>query len=139
MLSRDLHLRLCFQTYLPKTRLVEGVYGFKDGYEYYRQLLQWHLSVDMDPMKVYDLGLSEVARIKANMENVSWLFQNLVLGTSRAKKQKQEFPLGLFWDPDARPDQHVILEASWVYRHWSTFHLTLTDQKKRSKDKRTQT
>ncbi len=32
--------------------------------------LRWHLTVDMDPQKVHDLGKQEVARIRSNMEKV---------------------------------------------------------------------
>ncbi len=57
------------------TRPTEGIYGFDNGYEYYRQLLRWHLSIDVDPMEVHNMGLAEVARIKIKMEEVRTVTQ----------------------------------------------------------------
>ena len=64
-------IEILLQTYLPGTRQTEGVHGFDNGFEYYKSLLYWHLSIHMDPKEVHNLGLKEVARIKQKMESVS--------------------------------------------------------------------
>ena len=31
---------------------------------------RWHLTIEMDPKEVHDIGLKEVARIKKDMEHI---------------------------------------------------------------------
>ncbi|XP_055956635.1 uncharacterized protein LOC126817315 isoform X2 [Patella vulgata] len=51
-------------TYMSNTRKSYGVDGWKDGQEYYKACLKWHLSTDMSPAEVHQKGLDEVKRIK---------------------------------------------------------------------------
>ena len=53
------------------TRKHFGVWSFTNGSEYYDSLLKWHLSVNLSPSEVHEIGLSEVTRIKKEMERVS--------------------------------------------------------------------
>ena len=41
-----------------------------NGEEYYRNALKWHLSVNITPEEVHDIGLAEVSRIRIEMEKV---------------------------------------------------------------------
>ncbi len=64
------------QRYMPYTRAAIGVGSLPNGTAYYKSLLRWHLSMDIDPEDVHAIGLKEVARIKIEMEKVnlfSWL------------------------------------------------------------------
>ncbi|KAI0229144.1 hypothetical protein LSAT2_020410 [Lamellibrachia satsuma] len=56
--------------YLPATRKHYAISSLDGGTEYYHSLLKWHLSVDMDPEVVYDVGVRQVERIRWQMENV---------------------------------------------------------------------
>ncbi|XP_033759490.1 uncharacterized protein LOC117341737 [Pecten maximus] len=56
--------------YMAHTRPGIGVNTLANGEEFYRACLKWHLSVDMSPEEVHNLGLQEVERIYQNMLNV---------------------------------------------------------------------
>lgn len=56
--------------YMPETRTEYGVKCLPSGAEYYQECLRWHLSVNMTPQQVFDLGKSEVARIRQGMDEV---------------------------------------------------------------------
>ncbi|XP_074655055.1 uncharacterized protein LOC141908764 isoform X2 [Tubulanus polymorphus] len=58
------------QKYLSNTRNGYGVSSLPGGAEYYEAALKWHLSTDMTPDKVHELGHSEVARIAAEMHKI---------------------------------------------------------------------
>ncbi|KAL5005456.1 hypothetical protein ScPMuIL_018912 [Solemya velum] len=53
--------------YLPQTRSEYGVGAWGNG-EFYKACLRWHLSVDMGPEEVHDIGRREVERIKSEMD-----------------------------------------------------------------------
>ncbi|XP_060078024.1 uncharacterized protein LOC132557546 [Ylistrum balloti] len=56
--------------YLLHTRPYTGVNSLENGEEYYRACLKWHLSTDMSPDEVHNIGLQEVERIYQNMLKV---------------------------------------------------------------------
>lgn len=56
--------------YLPAARENVGLSAMKGGARLYRLLVREHTSVDLDPAKVHALGISEVARIQREMEQV---------------------------------------------------------------------
>ncbi|ESP00691.1 hypothetical protein LOTGIDRAFT_157981 [Lottia gigantea] len=53
--------------YIPNTRQSYGVDGWRDGQDYYKACLKWHLTTDMTPREVHQKGLEEVKRIKEEM------------------------------------------------------------------------
>ncbi|KAL5003933.1 hypothetical protein ScPMuIL_017389 [Solemya velum] len=57
--------------YMPKTRVGLGIGSWNRGSEYYTQCLKWHLSVDMTPEEVSQMGLQEVQRIYSKMTEIS--------------------------------------------------------------------
>jgi uncharacterized protein (DUF885 family) len=64
---------LCLKEYLPMSRKHEGLlslYHVPNGKELYKVCLQYHLSLEMDPQEVHDIGLREVERIRNEMEKV---------------------------------------------------------------------
>ncbi|WP_198408382.1 DUF885 domain-containing protein [Chryseobacterium sp. StRB126] len=56
--------------YLPKARSSSGINVFSNGKEMYKDYIFSMVTVDKDPEEVYKLGLSEVARITAEMETI---------------------------------------------------------------------
>ncbi len=47
-----------------------GVWDLPDGGEYYARMAQYWTTVDMSPDEIHELGLAEVARIRAEMEAI---------------------------------------------------------------------
>ncbi|XP_048747204.2 uncharacterized protein LOC125659548 [Ostrea edulis] len=54
--------------YMPNTRAHYGVNSLQNGSEYYRACLKWHLSFDMTPDEVHQVGVQEVERIHGDMK-----------------------------------------------------------------------
>ena len=48
----------------------QGVHALPDGLDFYRALLKSNTTTDMTPEEVHQLGLSEVARLRAAMEEI---------------------------------------------------------------------
>ena len=47
-----------------------GVSGWPEGHSFYEAVLRWHLTLDMTPQEVHQIGLDEVSRIRNQMEQV---------------------------------------------------------------------
>ncbi len=58
------------QTYLPLAREAPGLWAMKDGAKVYASALRHHTTTDLQADAIHRLGLSEVARIRAEMEAV---------------------------------------------------------------------
>ncbi|XP_021368265.1 uncharacterized protein LOC110459975 [Mizuhopecten yessoensis] len=58
------------EKYMENTRKHIGVGSWREGKEFYRACLKFHLSVDMTPEEVFKLGQDEVARILKRMKKV---------------------------------------------------------------------
>ncbi|XP_060082677.1 uncharacterized protein LOC132561973 [Ylistrum balloti] len=58
------------EIYMKNTRSHIGVGSWREGKEFYRACLKFHLSVDMTPEEVFKLGQDEVARILKRMKKV---------------------------------------------------------------------
>jgi uncharacterized protein (DUF885 family) len=56
--------------YLPKTRTSSGISELPGGREFYRALVKYHTMTELTPDRIMTLGLSEVARIRKQMEEV---------------------------------------------------------------------
>jgi uncharacterized protein (DUF885 family) len=57
-------------TYLPAARTTAGLAGLPGGREWYPLLVRSSTTTSMTPTEVHELGLKEVARIRAEMETV---------------------------------------------------------------------
>lgn len=70
----------------------EGINSLKNGAAWYQQCLDFHLSCQMTPQEVHDIGLKEVARLKGRIlqlayeENLGQTFPDI----REALKKKQE-------------------------------------------------
>ena len=58
------------ETYLPLAREAPGLCAMKDGDRLYADLLRRHTTTDLDAERIHALGLSEVERIRGEMEAV---------------------------------------------------------------------
>jgi uncharacterized protein (DUF885 family) len=57
-------------TYLPVARSTSGIGNIKNGDKYYNYLVKYWTTTNKTPEEIYQTGLAEVARIKAEMEKV---------------------------------------------------------------------
>ena len=56
--------------YLPATRSSLGASALPDGREFYRHRVRKFTTLEISPEEVHSLGLSEVKRIRAEMESI---------------------------------------------------------------------
>lgn len=56
--------------YLPGARATVGASDLPDGQAYYEGQVRWFTTLDVTPQEVHEIGLGEVARIRAEMEEV---------------------------------------------------------------------
>ena len=56
--------------YLPGARETIGASDLPDGQAYYADQVRWFTTLDVTPQEVHEIGLGEVARIRAEMEEV---------------------------------------------------------------------
>lgn len=56
--------------YLPKCRDSVGIWDTPNGRARYAQLARWYTTTDLTPDQIHELGLKEVARIRAEMMQV---------------------------------------------------------------------
>lgn len=56
--------------YLPKARTTSGIGSLPDGKAYYEYLTRYQTTTDKTPEEIYNIGLSEVKRIRGIMDSV---------------------------------------------------------------------
>ena len=56
--------------YLPKTRTSSGIGTLPDGAKYYAYLVRQQTTTNKTPEEIYQTGLQEAARIRANMDSI---------------------------------------------------------------------
>lgn len=56
--------------YLPVSRDTYGVSALPNGYEWYENLAEYHTTTDLSPDEIHNIGLSEVKRIRSEMQEV---------------------------------------------------------------------
>lgn len=64
-------LRTFFEKeYIPTCRETHGLSSIPEGTAYYQYLIKSHTTTNLKPEEIYEMGLKEVARLKAEMEKV---------------------------------------------------------------------
>jgi uncharacterized protein (DUF885 family) len=58
-------------TYIPKCRDSISVSDLPDGAEFYKFLIAWHTTTDLTPRQIHEIGLEQVKKIRAEMDQVS--------------------------------------------------------------------
>ena len=90
-----------YEKLLPKTKGNHGVWALPDGAAFYAWSVKQHTTTDMTPDQVHALGVSEVARIEAEMDAILRA-EGLAEGTVGARvKQLGQRPEQLYPDSDA--------------------------------------
>ena len=56
--------------YLPRSRDSIGISDVPNGKEWYEYLARYHTTTDLTPDEIHEIGIREVARIRAVMEEV---------------------------------------------------------------------
>ena len=96
-----------YETLLPKTMGNNGVWALPDGKAFYAYAVKMHTTTDMTPDEVHQLGLSEVARIEAEMEAILQA-EGLTLGSVGARVQGiSKRPDQLYANTDAGRQQII--------------------------------
>ncbi|MGH8035593.1 MAG: DUF885 domain-containing protein, partial [Lysobacterales bacterium] len=58
------------EVYIPGARATLGAYQLPDGERFYQAQIRLYATVDMSPKEIHDIGLSEVKRIRAEMDAI---------------------------------------------------------------------
>lgn len=96
-----------YEQLLPKTTGNHGVWALPDGKAFYAYAVKMHTTTDMTPDEVHQLGLSEVARIEAEMEIILQA-EGLTLGSVGARVQGiSKRPDQLYANTDAGRQQII--------------------------------
>jgi uncharacterized protein (DUF885 family) len=79
--------------YLPKTRASAGISAIPKGAAWYAYQVKHHTTTDMKPDEIYELGLKEVARIRAEMAKVQagYKFEGSVTEFLKWHEKQPEF------------------------------------------------
>ncbi len=102
-------IRTFFDTeYLPKTRKTIGISNFPDGLNFYKELVHHFTSTEIPYEEIYQIGLKEVDRIRAEM--------NEVMKEAKFTGTFQEFINFLRTDPKfyASTAEQLLKEASFI-------------------------
>lgn len=96
------------EEYMPGSRDSIGISEVPGGREYYQSLVRYHTTLDTSPEEVHQRGLSEVARIRAEMEEVI-----AETGFEGTFAQFLEF---LRTDPQfyAETEEELLMHAAWI-------------------------
>jgi uncharacterized protein (DUF885 family) len=94
--------------YVPAARATLAATALPDGEAYYRFLVRSFTTLDLDPKAIHELGLAEMARLRAEMEGV--MRESGFAGTFAG------FLAFLRTDPRfyAKSPEELIKEASWI-------------------------
>ena len=58
------------ERYLPVCRETVGIWDTPDGEAFYRERVKFHTTTDLSPEEIHAIGLQEVARIRAEMDDI---------------------------------------------------------------------
>lgn len=96
------------EEYIPGARDNLGAYELPDGEAYYRYLVRYFTTLDMTPEEVHELGRSEVARIRGEMETI--------IAEVGFKGSFADFLQFLRSDPQfyAKTPEELLKEASFI-------------------------
>jgi uncharacterized protein (DUF885 family) len=101
-------LKFVRDEYIPHTRTTLAAYDLPDGKAFYRQTIREYTTLDLSPEQIHKIGLSEVARLHAQMVDVM-----------KQTGFKGDFPAFLHYlrtDPKfyAKTPQELLNRAAWI-------------------------
>lgn len=96
------------QEYVPGARTTLAAEAMPDGEAYYRQQIREFTTLDLSPQEIHDIGLKEVARIRAEMDQV--------IEQSGFEGDFDAFLHFLRTDPQfyAKTPQELLNHAAWI-------------------------
>jgi uncharacterized protein (DUF885 family) len=105
-------LKFMRSEYVPGMRTTIAAAELPDGKEYYRAKVREFTTLDLDPAAIHELGVTEVARLHAEM-----------LAAMRASGFKGEFPAFLAMlrsDPRfyAQTPEELLMRAAWIAKRF---------------------
>jgi uncharacterized protein (DUF885 family) len=96
------------EEYVPAARADLGISSVPEGRELYRTLVRFHTTLETTPQEVHDRGLAEVARIRAEMDEV--------IAETGFQGSFEEFLHFLRTDPQfyAETEEELLMRAAWI-------------------------
>jgi uncharacterized protein (DUF885 family) len=58
------------ERYIPASRKTDGIWDTPDGIKFYEERARFHTTTNLTPEEIHQIGLKEVARIRAEMDKV---------------------------------------------------------------------
>jgi len=101
-------LKFVRDEYIPKSRVTLAAESLPDGKAYYKAQILEYTTLDMDPDAIHKLGLSEVARIHAQMLDV--MHQTGFKGDFPAFLQYLRTDLKFY----AKTPEELLMRAAWI-------------------------
>jgi uncharacterized protein (DUF885 family) len=94
--------------YWPGARTTTGASELPDGRQFYRSMVRDFTTTELTPAEIHEIGLKEVARIRADME--------ATMRSTGFKGSLAEFMLFLRTDPQfyAKTPEQLLGKAAWV-------------------------
>jgi uncharacterized protein (DUF885 family) len=101
-------LRFMSEEYIPGTRETLGAYDMPDGAAYYDQQIRDYTTLDLSADEIHQIGLKEVARIRAEMEQI--------IKDVKFQGSFADFLAFLRSDPQfyAQTPEQLLKEAAWI-------------------------
>jgi uncharacterized protein (DUF885 family) len=95
-------------TYIPKARTTLAAESLPNGKAFYRRQIKDYVTLDLEPAAIHEKGLSEVARIHAEMEQV--------MHEAKFEGEFADFLKFLRTDPQfyAKDAEELLMRAAWV-------------------------
>jgi uncharacterized protein (DUF885 family) len=108
---RDL-LKFMRTEYVPKTRTTLAAEALPDGRNFYRAKIREFTTLDMDPAAIHELGVKEVARLRAEMDAVRQ--------ETGFKGDLPAFLASLRTDPKfyAKTPDELLMHAAWIAKRF---------------------
>ena len=99
--------------YMPKARTTLAAEAMPDGVNWYRQQIRHYTTLDMPPEEIHQIGLKEVAQIRAEMEAI---IQQVGFEGQSPQTRFQDFLAFLRSDPQfyAKTPQELLNRAAWI-------------------------
>ena len=94
--------------YMPRARQSLAAHALPNGQDYYREQVRWYVTLDLAPHEIHEMGLNEVRRIRAEMDEV--------IAESGFEGSFAEFIEFLRTDPQFYADtaRELLAEASFI-------------------------
>ncbi|PJK08394.1 DUF885 domain-containing protein [Lysobacteraceae bacterium NML95-0200] len=99
--------------YMPRARTTLAAEAMPDGKDWYRQQIRHYTTLDMSAEEIHQIGLKEVAQIRAEMEAI---IQQVGFEGHSPQTRFQDFLAFLRSDPQfyAKTPQELLSRAAWI-------------------------